>query len=432
MNLKQSLISMGLSITTIIELVILLLFFFIFNFWIALLILLLFFGFIGFKAWKMIKQLQLMNRDNIFNQGMPKMMKAAYYSNSWSKIIDFSEYMLPTISKGDELLIKVHAASLNPVDYKIIYTRIPFYRWYIFPNLGIGKDFSGEVVLVGDMVTKFKIGDNVYGFAIMGTLQEYTIAKEKWIHLIPDRVKFEQAASVPLVGCTSFQALNYFYRNDTNDNNNIYTEYGFDPDLSGKNILVVGASGGCGIMGIQISKFLNGNEVYGVCSHENVDLIKNLGVCEDVFAYDSPEFDNVLENTLRSEDGQGKIDLILDTVTSREDGDVGTQYLKYLKPDGKYVGLNSNSIIKFCSGLTRSLIPKINLEKKGTHVHFLNRDDEKGFEVLSNMMNQGRIIFLTNSVFFEHQAIDEAIKTLRSRRTKGKLVCNIIDENIII
>ena len=65
-------------------------------------------------------------------------------------------------------------------------------------------------------------------------------------------------------------------------------------------------------------------------------------------------------------------------------------------------------------------------------MHFLNRDDEKGLEVLSNMMNQGKIIFLTNSVFFEHQAIDEAIKTLRSRRTKGKLVCNIIDENIII
>ena len=140
MNLKQILMSMGLSITTIIELVILLLFFFIFNFWFSLLIFLCFCGFIAFKVWKMMQQIQLMRRDTIFNQGIPKTMKAAYYSNSWSKIIDFSEYMVPTISKGDELLIKVHAASLNPVDYKIIYTRIPFYRWHVFPNLGIGKD----------------------------------------------------------------------------------------------------------------------------------------------------------------------------------------------------------------------------------------------------------------------------------------------------
>ncbi len=432
MNLKQILMSMGLSITTIIELVILLLFFFIFNFWFSLLIFLCFCGFIAFKVWKMMQQIQLMRRDTIFNQGIPKTMKAAYYSNSWSKIIDFSEYMVPTISKGDELLIKVHAASLNPVDYKIIYTRIPFYRWHVFPNLGIGKDFAGEIVQVGNMVTKYRIGDNVFGFSTMGTFQEYTIAKEKWIQLIPDRVKFEQAASLPLVGCTSFQALTYFYRNDSKDNNNIYTEYGFDPDLSGKNILVIGASGGCGILGIQIAKFLNGNEVYGVCSLDNVDIIKNLGVCEDVFAYDSPEFEQSLENVLKSEDGQGKIDLILDTVSSREDGDVGSQYLKYLKEDGKYVALNSKSIIKFCSGLTRMLIPKLNFEKKGTHVHFLNRDEDKGLEVLTNMMNQGKITFFINNVFFEHQAIEEAIKLLKSRRTKGKLVCNIIDENIII
>ena len=177
---------------------------------------------------------------------------------------------------------------------------------------------------------------------------------------------------------------------------------------------------------------MNANEVYGVCSHENAEIIKNLGVCEDVFTYDSVDFEQYLGNVLINEDGQGKIDLILDTVSSREDGDVGKQYLKYLKSDGKYVALNSSSIIGFCAGLTRFFLPFLNFEKVGTHMHILNREKDNGLDILSNMMNQGKITFLTNSVFFESQAIEEAIKLLKSRRTKGKLVCNIIDDNIII
>ena len=428
MNLKQMLISMGLSWTSLIELIVLLVFFIFFRFWIFLLIFLAFLGFIGYKIWTLIKHQQLASRDTIFNQGIPKIMKAAYYSNSWNKIIDFGDYLVPAITKDDELLIKVHAASLNPVDYKILYTRIPFYRWFIFPNLGIGKDFSGEVIKVGDKVTKYRVGDAVFGFSTMGSLQEYTIAKESWIHIIPDRVKFEQAASAPLAGCTSYQALSYYI---INNNENIYNEFGSDPDLSGKNVLVIGASGGCGHFAIQIAKFLNANEVYGVCSQENCEIIKNLGVCEDVFAYDSMDFEQNLENVL-GKDGQQKIDLILDTVSSREDGDVGKMYMKYLKEDGKYVALNSSSIFRFCAGLTRCIIPKLNLEGKVNHVHFLNRDDIKGLDVLSKMMDQGKIIFFTNGVYFEPQAIEEAIKILKSRRTKGKLVCNIIDENIII
>ena len=95
MNFKQMLISMGISWTSLIELIVLLLFFF-------LLILLAFCGFILFKIWKLIQQQKLANRDNIFNQGIPKIMKAAYYSNSWKKIIDFSDYLVPAITKEDE------------------------------------------------------------------------------------------------------------------------------------------------------------------------------------------------------------------------------------------------------------------------------------------------------------------------------------------
>ena len=430
MNPIQALIAMGLSITTLIEFGILLILFLIFKFWLAFLIFLAFLCFVGFKAYKYFQLQKLSNRTSIFAQDIPKEMRAAYYSSNWKKIIDFGEYLVPTQLKSDELLIKVHSASLNPIDFKFPTTKLPFYRWLCFPNLGIGMDFSGEVVKIGDLVTKYRIGDNVFGFACLGTLQEYTITKERWIHLIPDRVQFQQAASLPLVGVESYQALTYFLKYN---NNNIYQELGEEPDLSGKNILIVGVTGGCGHIAVQLAKFLNANQVYGVCSNEKVDLIRNLNICEDVLAYDAIDFQNALDSALLTESGEPKLDLILDTVTSPEAGNVGAQYMKYLKPDGKYVSLNSNSYWNFFKGLLVSFIPKLNFEKKGTHCHMLNRNDEKALDVICNMVSQGRFTFFTNNFIFDYQAIENAINMLKSRKTTGKLVCNIInDENIVI
>ena len=430
MNPLQALIAMGLSITTLIEFGIILILFIIFRFWFAFLILLGFLGFIGFKAYQYFQLQKLSNRTSIFAQDIPKEMRAAYYSSNWKKIIDFGEYFVPSTLKDDELLIKVHSASLNPIDFKFVTTKLPFYRWLCFPHLGIGMDFSGEVVKIGNLVTKYRIGDAVFGFACLGTLQEYTITKEKWIHLIPERVQFQQAASLPLVGVESYQALTYFLKYN---NDNIYQELGEEPDLSGKNILIVGVTGGCGHIAVQLAKFLNANQVYGVCSNEKADLIRNLNICEDVLAYDAIDFQNALDGALLTESGEPKLDLILDTVTSPESGNVGAQYMKYLKPDGKYVSLNSNSYFNFFKGLLVSFIPKLNFEKKGTHCHMLNRNDEKALDVICNMVSQGRFKFFTNNFIFDYQAIENAINMLKSRKKIVKLFCNIVNyENIVI
>lgn len=106
MNPIQYLFYMGMSLTTLIEFGILLLFFLIFKCWFAFLILLGFLGFIGFKAYQYIQLQKLSNRASIFNQDIPKQMHAAYYSNSWKNIINFGEYLVPNKLKGDELLIK--------------------------------------------------------------------------------------------------------------------------------------------------------------------------------------------------------------------------------------------------------------------------------------------------------------------------------------
>ena len=166
---------------------------------------------------------------------------------------------------------------------------------------------------VGELVKKYKSGDKVFGFASIGTLQEYTITKEKWIHIIPEGINFQQAASLPMAGIESYQAITYFSN-------------GENANLSGKNILVIGATGGCGYMAVQIAKFLKADKVYGVCSKEKVDIIKNLNVCEDVLAYNAVDFVYTLDRVLLSEAGKPKLDLILDTVSSPEAGDVGSQY----------------------------------------------------------------------------------------------------------
>jgi alcohol dehydrogenase len=242
---------------------------------------------------------------------------------------------------------------------------------------------------------------------------------------MPDKVQYQQAASLPLVGVESYQALTYFLKYN---NENIYQELGEEPDLSGKNILIVGVTGGCGHIAVQLAKFLNANEVYGVCSNEKVELIRNLNICEDVLAYDAIDFQNALDSTLLTENGDPKLDLILDTVSSPESGDVGKQYMKFLKPDGKYVSLNSSSYLHFFKGLLVSFIPKLNFEKKGTHCHMLNRNDEKALDVICNMISQGKFKFFTNSFIFDYQAIENAVHMLKSRKTTGKLVCNIIND----
>ena len=295
MNPLQNVIAMGLTWTTLIEFLILLFFFLLFRAWFAMLILLGFLGFIGFKIYQYFQLQKLSGRTSVFTQEIPNVMKAAYYSSNWKKIIDFGEYIVPLKLKEDELLIKVHSASLNPVDFKFVITRFPFYRWIHFPNLGIGNDFAGEVVRIGGAVTKFRIGDLVFGFACTGSFQEYTITKENWIHIIPEKVECQSAASLPMAGVESYQALTYFLKFEPD---NIYKEYGEEPDLSGKNILVVGATGGCGHIAVQLAKFLQANEVFGICSREKVDIIRNLNVCEDVIAYDAIDFEATLDSTL--------------------------------------------------------------------------------------------------------------------------------------
>ena len=121
-------------------------------------------------------------------------------------------YPIPKITKPTQLLIKIYSASINPVDYKITFSKIPFLRWYFFPNFTIGRDICGKVIDKGEKVKNFNIGDMIYGFSKKGALQEYTISNDNEIIKKSNNINFNEASSLPLVTLTVYQSLFWFYK----------------------------------------------------------------------------------------------------------------------------------------------------------------------------------------------------------------------------
>lgn len=186
-------------------------------------------------------------------------MKAAVYTKTNSgKVLQIMEVETP-IPKDREVLIKVRAASVNPLDWRMKRSRP-------------GVDVAGEIVAVGERVTQFKPGDAVFG-AGRGAFAEYACTSESALLPKPDKLTFEQAACVPIAGLTALQALR-----DTGD---------LQP---GQKVLINGAAGGVGTFAVQIAKAL-GAEVTGVCSTRNVEMVRSVGA-DVVIDYTEEEFTN--------------------------------------------------------------------------------------------------------------------------------------------
>jgi NADPH:quinone reductase-like Zn-dependent oxidoreductase len=197
-------------------------------------------------------------------------MKAAVYTKAGAeKVLEIRDLDQP-LPKDNEVLLRVRAASVNPLDWRMK-TERP------------GVDVAGEVVAVGKTVTQFKPGDAVFGGG-RSTFAEYACARESKVALKPRGVSFEQAAAVPIAGMTALQALQ----------NVAHLQ-------AGQKVVINGASGGVGTFAVQIAKSF-GAHVTGVCSTKNVELVRSLGAtrvidytCED-FAEDGERYDLLLDN----------------------------------------------------------------------------------------------------------------------------------------
>lgn len=198
-------------------------------------------------------------------------MKAAVYTKMKAgKVLQISDVDAP-VPKDNEVLLKVRAASVNPLDRRLKRRRP-------------GVDVAGVVVAVGQHVTQFKPGDAVFGIC-RGAFAEYACTSETALVSKPGNVTFEQAASVPVAGLTALQALQ--------DKGELQP---------GQNVLINGAAGGVGTFAVQIAKAW-GAQVTGVCSTSNVDLVRALGA-DLVIDYTREDFTSSIR----------QYDLLLDNV----------------------------------------------------------------------------------------------------------------------
>ncbi|MEG3848998.1 NAD(P)-dependent alcohol dehydrogenase [Microcoleus sp. herbarium19] len=217
-------------------------------------------------------------------------MKAVVFDRYGSaEELQYREVEKP-IAKSNELLVRVRASSVNPVDWKIRQGHLQLLSGFNFPKIA-GSDISGVVVEVGGEVTKFQPGDEVYTFLnplTGGACAEYCAVPESAAALKPRNITHVEAAAVPIAGLAALQSLR-----DLGD------------IQAGYKVLINGASGGVGIFAVQVAKAMNA-EVTAVCSAKNRDFVKSLGAD---FLLDYAEVDFTKQPE--------KYDIILDAVATR-------------------------------------------------------------------------------------------------------------------
>ena len=301
-----------------------------------------------------------------------------------------------------KILVQVHAAGLNPIDNMIPKgTFKPILRFQLPATLG--SDLAGVVVEVGSRVTRFKPGDAVFASIFdlgSGTLAEFALVPESAATLKPPNLDFVQAASIPMVGLTSWQALKE--RAQLKPGNKVFIPAG---------------SGGIGTFAIQLAKYL-GAKVGTTTSTGNVDLVRSLGA-DEVVDYKKQEFDDVLQD----------YDAVLATVR----GDTLEESLRILKPKSIVVSLigppdaafararGMNFFMVFLFGLLSRKIIR-SAKKCGVAYSFLFVHPDGGqLAEIGELLKAGRIRPVIDKVFSFEQA-KEALAYLEQGRAKGKVV----------
>ncbi|MEQ1576172.1 MAG: NADP-dependent oxidoreductase [Hyphomicrobium sp.] len=318
--------------------------------------------------------------------------------------IAFAETLRP-VPKPDEILVQVHAVGLNPIDYMIPKgTFKPILKFKLPATLG--SDLAGVVVEIGNRVTRFKPGDAVFANIFdlgSGALAEFAVVPETYAALKPANLDFVQAASIPMVGLTSWQALK--------ERANL---------KPGQKVFIPAGSGGIGTFAIQLAKHL-GAKVGTTTSTANLDLVRNLGA-DEVVDYKKQEFEEVLRD----------YDAVLGTVR----GDALEKSLRVLKPNSTIVSLvgppdaafararGMNFLMVAVFGLLSGRI--IRRAKKGGAIYsflFAHPDGSQLAEI-GELLKAGRIRPVIDKIFPFEQA-KEALAYLEQGRAKGKVVVQV-------
>lgn len=321
-----------------------------------------------------------------------------------NEVVQFGEQPKPTLRPTD-LLVEVHAASVNPVDFKIregaVKTLVP----NDFPLI-LGSDLSGVVVEVGSAVTKFKPGDELFARldkSRIGAFAEYAVVGEAEAAPKPRNLTHEEAASIPLVGITTWQAL---------------LEVG--GLQKGQKVLIHAGSGGVGTFAIQLAKYL-GATVATTVSERNVELVKRLGA-DVVIDYRKQRFDEVLHD----------YDLVFDT----QAGETQHRSFRVLKPGGVLVSIAGKPDAKFARkwGLNPLVVMVLGLLSRKTTAlarkhqvrfeYLFMRPDGQQLSEIGRLLTDGHIKPIIDRVFPFEQT-KEALEYSQSGRAVGKVVIQV-------
>ncbi len=300
----------------------------------------------------------------------------------------------------DEVLVKVRAAAVNPLDWH--YLRGTPYLMRMGTGLRrpkeirMGVDFAGTVMTVGRNVTRFKPGDAVFG-GRTGAFAEYvTVKQDRAIALKPARVSFEQAGGVAIAATTALQGLR--------DGGRV---------KAGDRVLINGASGGVGTFAVQIARSMDAH-VTGVSSTRNVALVRSLGA-QDVIDYKRDDY-----TLVHSTRGAPRFDAILDNVGNR----TLAENRRVLVPGGRYVliGGGGPDDGHWIGPMLKPLGAWVTSWFVDQHMGMLLAElDQKDMDVLRDLMESGRVTPVVDRRY-PLREIADAVRYVESGRARGKVV----------
>ena len=323
-------------------------------------------------------------------------MKAIVYDRYGPPDVLRYEELEKPLPGDDQVLIKVHASSVNPYDWHFIHgtpSLIRFISGVRAPkSKRLGVDVAGEVEAAGRNVTNFKPGDAVFGTAT-GAFAEYVCASESTLAHKPESLTWEQAASVPIAGITALQGLR--------DKAGI---------LAGQHVLINGASGGVGTFAVQIAKSFEAR-VSAVCSTRNVELVRSIGADEVI--------DYTRENFIH---GGQRYDVFFDLVGNNP----LPACLRVLQPKGVYIGCGGGGPDRGSMELLGSMLYPLLL---GPFTHqkmpgLLAKVNATDLNFLADLMQTGSITPVLDGTYALSETAD-AIRYLEQCHARGKVAITV-------
>jgi NADPH:quinone reductase-like Zn-dependent oxidoreductase len=327
--------------------------------------------------------------------GQAETMKAVVYRCYGSPDVLRLEDVEKPVPADDEVLVRIHAAAINPYDWHFM--RGSPYIMRLGSGIGapkdtrLGVDFAGTVESVGSGVTRFQPGDEVFGGRSGAFAEFVTVRENRAIAHKPDNISFEQAASVGIAGITALQALR--------DRGQVQT---------GQKVLINGASGGVGTFAVQIAKAL-GAEVSGVCSTRNVDMVRALGA-DHVFDYTRENYTESAQH----------FDVILDMVGNHS----LSANKRVLAPQGKFliIGAPKGNWFRPLLAPVKALMysPFVSQEFS----MFISQFRQEDLNYLGELMRSGKVTPVIDRSYSLSE-VPAAIQYSEEGHARGKIVVSV-------